>query len=114
MAEAKEKKEKEEKKEKKKEEKFEVTILDRTFIEVFPRLRERHAQVLVTYTYADFPPRTVTIDLFDLFKEKQVIAEVQIKERKGPFWEKYKEAEAKALREDVKALILVKPEVITI
>jgi len=97
--------------EKKKEEaKYAVDIISRDFISVYPKLREEHRQVLVTYETEELPPATVTIDLFNLFKEKQFEAEKQIKERKGPLAEEYFTVEKKKIREDIETRVAFVPE----
>jgi len=98
----------------KEKEAYKVEILSQDFISVFPRLREEHRQVLVTYSYAELPPATITIDLFELFKEDQFVAADQIRARKGPFFEKFLEARAKAIREDIERRLIFKPETIEV
>jgi len=90
---------------------YEVTILDRTFISVYPKLAEEHRQSLVTYTTEELTPGTVTLDLFELFGERQKEAETQIKAREGDLWKKYLEEEKKAIRKDIEARIAIKPEI---
>ena len=119
MPEVKEKKEGEKAKEKakeeaKEEEKREVTILSRTFLTVYPRLREPHRLVHVAYMYNDYPPRVIEIDLWEHFKEKQEEAEKQIKKGEGDLAKKYFEIERKAIRKDLEELLKAKPEVITV
>jgi len=93
---------------------YEVTIMDRTFLTVFPRLREEQRQVVVTYVYADFPPRAVTIDLRNLFAEAQFEAERQIVAKSGDLFKKYVGEESKTIREDIEKALVFKPEVITV
>jgi len=105
----------EEKREEVKEEVKPVEVeVTRDFISVFPKIREEHRQVLVTYTYKDWPPATVTVDLFDLFKEKQKEAEEQILKREGDLYKAYLEVEAKTIRQDIKRREAIIPEVIKI
>lgn len=99
---------------KEKKEEYEVTILDRTFLSVFPRLREEHRQVLVTYTYEANPPWTVTLDLFEIFKEKQKDAEKEIRAKAGKLYEQYIQAEKEAIRKDIEQRLSFKPETIKV
>jgi len=104
----------EKKKEEKKEEKLEVTILSRNFFTVYPKLREPHRLVHVTYTYKDLPPRTIEIDLFEHFKEDQYKAEEQILKKEGKLAEKYFEIEKKAIKEDLEKVLGARPETVAI
>ena len=106
--------EKEKKEEKKEEEKLEITILSRDFLTVFPKLREPHKLVHVTYLYDDYPPRTIEIDLFEIFKEEQEKAEKEIRAKSGDLAKKYFEIEKERIKEDLETLLKAKPETIEI
>lgn len=87
-----------------------VTLLRRDFISIFPRVREEHRQVIVVFDAPDIGPTTVTIDLFDLFAEKQFEAEKQIIAKEGNLYKKYLEEEKKAMKAHIEALAKVVPE----
>jgi len=101
-------------KEKKEERKYKVEVVSRDIISVYPRLGEEHKQVIVVYREEKLPTSSITIDLFDLFKEKQFDAASQIEKREGPLWKEYRKVESKLLREDIERRLLRKPEIITI
>jgi len=107
-----EKTEEKAKEEKQEEERKEVTILNRAFMTVYPKLREPHKLVHVAYTYKDYPPRVVEIDLYEHFKDKQEEAEKQILKGEGDLAKKYFELERKAIKEDLEAMLKQKPETI--
>jgi len=92
-------------------EEVEVTILDRTFITTYPRLRQAVRTSITTYLAPDMPPRTVRINLTELFGEQVEEAEQQIKAGAGDLWGKFKAVEDKAIAEDIKAFRAFKPEV---
>jgi len=95
-------------------EQYEVKILAEDFYSIFPRIREEHRNVAVTYVYADFPPATIVIDLYQIFKEDQFRAEDQIRKKEGTLYEKYVEERAKRIREDIKERIVRVPEEIIV
>jgi len=70
-------------------EEIEVTILSRTTITVYPRLREAKEVVMVTYTAPGIPPRTLNI----------------------PKEEWTAEHELELIKEDIKAYRARRPEV---
>ena len=96
------------------EEKRKVTILSRTFMTVYPRLREAHKLVHVAYMYEDYPPRVIEIDLFEHFKDKQDEVERQVLEGKGELAEKYFEIEREAIKKDLEEMLKQKPEVVEV
>jgi len=59
------------------EEEYEVTIIGREEITVFPRLREAVRVKMVTYVAAGLPPATIEIPLeeYSLEREKELILE---------------------------------------
>jgi len=100
--------------EKPKEKPHEVTIEGRDIIAVYPRLREKHLQVISTYRADELPTSHVTIDLYDLFKEKQEEVAKQIRLRKGDLWLKYRKIESNLIHKHIHARLIEKPERITI
>lgn len=54
---------------------YNVTILSRTTITVYPKLGEAKEQVIVTYVAAGLPPRSITVpkEEYSLEKEKELI-----------------------------------------
>ena len=59
----------------KEEKKYNVTILSRDTITVFPSLNEKKEVVLVTYVAAGLPPKTIQIpkEEYSIEKEKELI-----------------------------------------
>ena len=59
----------------KEEKKYNVTILSRDTITVFPSLNEKKEVILVTYVAAGLPPRTIQIpkEEYTIEKEKELI-----------------------------------------
>jgi len=102
------------KEEKPKEKPHEVTIEGRDIITVYPKLEEKHLQAIVTYRADELPTSHVTIDLYDLFKQKQEEASKQIRIRKGDLWEKYRKVEKELIHKHIHARLLEKPERITL
>jgi len=99
--------ENEEKKEgekKEEEKKTPVTIISRDIMDTYPKLRELHRTVAVTYKTPEVGPRTIFIDLYELFGEKQDDAIMAILEKKGDLWQKYLEEEKKRIKEDLEKL----------
>jgi len=92
-------------------EEVEVTILDRSIITTYPRLREAARTAVVTYLAPNMPARTVRIPLTELFGEKEEQAEKEIAAKKGDLYAKYIEAEDKAIQDDIRAYKAYKPEV---
>jgi len=103
-----------EKKEKLEEREYKVEIVRRNFITVYPRLREKHWQVISVYREEALPTGSVTIDLYELFKDKQEDAVKQIRARKGPLFERYLREEAKFIRADIEERLAERPEVVTV
>ena len=54
---------------------YDVTILDRSEITVYPKLGEKQVQVMITYVAAGLPPKTIIIpkEEYSLEKEKELI-----------------------------------------
>jgi len=101
-------------KEEKEEEKQQVEIVSRDIIDTYPKLRELHRQVAVTYRHELVGPRTVFIDLYELFKDKQDDAVAEITLRSGKLFEKYMQEERKRIKEDLERELGKKPETYTI
>jgi len=100
--------------EKEEEKKYKVEIIARDLISVYPKLKEEHKQVIVTYRYNELPTRAITIDLFEHFKEKQEEVAKAIEERKGDLWQKYLELEKKLIKEDIERAKAARPETYTL
>jgi len=103
-----------EKREKPEEREFRVEIVRRNFITVYPKLREKHWQVISIYREEALPTGSVTIDLYDLFKDKQEDAVRQIRARKGALFDAYLREEHKLLKADIEERLAERPEVVTI
>lgn len=72
MPEDKPKKEEAKKEEKKEEKKgIEITIVDRTEVTTYPKLKTPVVNVMITYVAGEYPPRTVTIPKKEYNKEKE-------------------------------------------
>ena len=54
---------------------YDVTILDRSEVTVYPKLGEKQVQVMITYVAAGLPPKTIIIpkEEYSLEKEKELI-----------------------------------------
>jgi len=59
--------------EKKKE--YDVTVLNRSEVTVYPKLGEKAVQIMITYVAAGLPPKTIIIpkEEYSLEKEKELI-----------------------------------------
>jgi len=71
---------------------IEVTIIDRSEITTYPRLREPVQTIAVTYLAPDMPPRTIFIPKAEWTKEKEL----------------------ELIREDIKKYKAFKPEVVRV
>jgi len=54
---------------------YDVTVLKRTEVTIYPKLGEQQVQVMITYVAAGLPPRTIIIpkEEYSLEKEKELI-----------------------------------------
>jgi len=93
------------------ERRYAVEIIARDIVITYPKIRMPARTSMVTYVAADLPPATVSILLDELFPEQAEEAARQIRERKGPLWDKYLEVEKKRIREDIERRLPMKPEV---
>jgi len=94
--------------------KYKVEIVRRNFITVYPKLREKHWQVISVYREEALPTGSVTIDLYDLFKDKQEDAVRQIRARKGALFDAYLREERKLIKADIEERLAERPEVVTV
>jgi len=103
-----------EKPKKPEEREYRVEVIGRHVMSIYPRLGEEHIHVISVYREEKLPTGSVTIDLYELFGDKQHEAAEQIRKRKGPLFDEFKREEAKLIKADRESRLAERPEVITV